>query len=293
MAATIDQSRLMKSPTLLVAVVAVAVGTLVHAHVVDAQWLNYPSSGIPRLPDGKPNLSAATPRTPDGRPDLSGIWAAECAIYGRDSCFTRSLFFDLAKDLSAADVQMTPWAQGIQVQRESRDHVDDPYGYCLPPGTPRITFGGGPFKILHAGQVTVLLYETLAGMTFRQVFTDGRSLPDVNEPTWLGYSIGRWDGDVFVVETTGFRDGGWLDTRKGRPHSDALRVTERFRRTDFGHMQLTITIDDAKAFMKPWTVQAPLTLMPDTDLVEAFCDSHDKTMEHRRVEPVIEPPSPR
>ena len=263
------------------------------ATVVDAQWLNHPSPGIPRLPDGKPNLSAPAPRTADGRPDLSGIWAAECAIYGRDGCFTRSLFFDLAKDLPAADVQMTPWAQALQAQREARNHVDDPYGYCLPPGTPRINFGGGPFKILHTSHVTAFLYETLAGMTFRQVFTDGRSLPRVNEPTWLGYSVGRWDGDVFVVETAAFRDGGWLDTRKARPHSDALRVTERFRRTDFGHMQLTITIDDTKAFVKPWTVQAPLTLMPDTDLVEAFCDNHDQTMERRRVEPVIEPPSPR
>jgi hypothetical protein len=263
------------------------------ATVLEAQWLNHPSPAIPRTPDGKPNLSAPVPHTSDGKPDLSGIWAAPCAIVGRDSCFTQSLFFDLAKDLSAADVQMTPWAQGIQTQREARNHVDDPYGYCLPPGTPRINFGGGPFKILHTNQVTALLYETIAGMTFRQVFTDGRSLPAVTEPTWLGYSVGRWDGDVFVVETTGFRDGGWLDTRKARPHSDALRVMERFRRTDFGHMQLSITIDDRKAFLKPWTVQTTLTLMPDTELVEAFCDNHDKTMEHRRIDAVVEPPSPR
>jgi hypothetical protein len=261
--------------------------------VLDAQWLNHPSPDIPRLPGGAPNLSAPAPKTSDGTPDLSGIWAAECAIYGLDACFTQGLFFDLAKDLSPPDVQMTPWAAGVQAQREARNHVDDPYGYCLPPGTPRITFSGGPFKILHTKQVTVFLYETIAGMTFRQVLTDGRSLPPPNEPTWLGYSVGRWDGEVFVVETTGFRDLGWLDTRKARPHSDALRVTERFRRTDFGHMQLTITIDDKKAFLKPWTVQTRLTLLPDTELVEAFCDGHDKTMEHRRIEAVTEPPSPR
>jgi hypothetical protein len=259
---------------------------------LQAQWLNYPTPGTPRLPDGKPNLAAPAPRTSDGRPDLSGIWAAECAIYGRDSCFTRSLFFDLAKDLNAEDVSMTPWAAQIQEQRERRNHVDDPYGYCLPPGTPRINFGGGPFRILHTPHITVLLYETLVGMTFRQVFTDGRALPEVTEPTWLGYSIGRWDGDVFVVETTGFRDGGWLDTRKGRPHSDALHVTERFRRSDFGHLELTITIDDRKAFVKPWTIKAPLILLPDTELVEAFCDGHDRTMTHRDVQPAPEPPSP-
>jgi hypothetical protein len=251
--------------------------------VLHAQWLNHPTPGTPRLPDGRPNLAALAPRAPDGRPDLSGIWAAECAIYGRDSCFTRSLFFNLAKDLNPDDVQMTAWASQVQEQREKRNHVDDPYGYCLPPGTPRINFAGGPFRILHTPRVTALLYETLVGMIFRQVFTDGRPLPDVTEPTWLGYSVGRWDG---------FRDGGWLDTLKGRPHSDALRVTERFRRIDFGRMELMVTIDDPKAFTKPWTVTAPLSLLPDTELVEAFCDGHDRTMTHRSVQPAAEPSSP-
>jgi hypothetical protein len=259
-----------------------------------AQWLNYPTPGIPRLPDGKPNLTAPTPSAADGKPDLSGIWAVECSIYGRDACFTRSLFFDLAKDLQASDVEMTPWAAAIQAQRASRNHVDDPYGYCLPPGTPRIDFGGGPFKILRTPQVTAILYETLVGVTFRQVFTDGRPLPRVAEPTWLGYSVGRWDGDTFIVETIGFKDGGWLDTLKARPHSDGLDVTERFRRTDIGHMDLTITIDDPKAYVKPWTVKTVLNLLPDAELIEAFCDSHDKTMEHRRISaPPPEPPSPR
>ena len=203
-----------------------------------AQWLNYPTPAMPRQPDGKPNLSAPAPRSADGKPDLSGVWAAECSVQGSDACFTRSLFFDLAKDLKPADVEMTPWASAIQMQRESRDHVDDPYGYCLPPGVPRIDFAGGPFKILPSAHVTAFLHETLVGMLFRQVFTDGRPLPAVNEPTWLGYSVGRWDGDTFVVETSGFRDAGWLDTRKARPHSDALRVTERFRRRDVGHGRL-------------------------------------------------------
>jgi hypothetical protein len=257
-----------------------------------AQWLNYPTPAMPRQPDGKPNLSAPAPRSADGKPDLSGVWAAECSVQGSDACFTRSLFFDLAKDLKPADVEMTPWASAIQMQRESRDHVDDPYGYCLPPGVPRIDFAGGPFKILPSAHVTAFLHETLVGMLFRQVFTDGRPLPAVNEPTWLGYSVGRWDGDMFVVETSGFRDAGWLDTRKARPHSDALRVTERFRRRDFGHMDLMVTINDPKAYRKPWTITAPLNLLPDTELIEAFCDGHDKTMEHRRITPqLVEPPS--
>ena len=263
------------------------------AHSASAQWLNYASPGVPRLPDGNPDLAAPAPRNADGRPDLSGIWAVECGVYGKDGCFTRSLFFDLAKDLKPEDVQMTPWAASIAKQRESRNHVDDPYGYCMPPGVPRIDFGGGVFKILAAPGVTAFLYESLVGMIFRQVFTDGRPLPPVEEPTWLGYSVGQWDGDTFVVDSTGFKDGGWLDTLKGRPSSDALHVTERFRRTDFGHMQLVVTITDPKAYLKPWTVKAPLHLLPDTELLEVFCDGHEKTMEHRRITPApVEPSSP-
>lgn len=267
--------------------------TLLLSGTATGQWLNYPTPGIPRLPDGKPNLSAPAPRTSDGKPDLSGIWAAECGLYGRDGCFApRSFFFDLAKDLKQGEVQMTPWAAAIQAQREGRNHVDDPYGYCLPPGVPRINFAGGPFKILHTPRITAFLHETLAGMIFRQVFTDGRPLPTVTEPTWLGYSVGKWDGDTFVVETAGFKDGGWLDTLKGRPHSNALHVTERFRRDDFGHLALTITINDPKAFLKPWTMSTTLNLLPDTELLEAFCDGHDKTMEHRNIAPPpAEPPS--
>ena len=271
--------------------ITVSTMLLLCAHA-SAQWLNYPTPGIPRLPDGKPNLAAARPLSADGRPSLSGIWAVECSVYG-DACFTKSLFFDLAKDLKPGDVQMTPWASAIQAQRESRQHVDDPYGYCMPPGVPRIDYGGGVFKVLQTPGETAFLYETLVGMIFRQVFTDGRPLPASTDPTWLGYSVGRWDGDTFVVDTTGLRDGGWLDTKKAHPHSDALHLTERFRRTDVGHMQLAITIDDPKAYRKPWTVNTTLNLLPDTELLEAFCDNHEKTMEHRQVAPPNpEPPSP-
>jgi hypothetical protein len=267
--------------------------TLLWTAPVAAQWLKYQTPGVPRLAGGKPDLAAPAPRTTDGKPSLAGIWAAECSIYGRDACFTKSLFFDLATRLKPGDVEMTPWAAGIQMQRESRDHVDDPYGYCLPPGAPRIDFSGGPFKVIETPGVTALLYETLVGMIFRQVFTDGRPLPPSNQPTWLGYSVGRWNNDAFMVETTGFRDGGWLDTKKGRPHSDGLRLTEQFRRVDMGHMELTITINDPKAYLKPWTIKTMLYLQPDTELIESFCDEHNKTMEHRRIEPPLpEPPSP-
>lgn len=255
-----------------------------------AQWLNYKTPGIPRLADGKPNLSAPAPRLPDGKPDLSGVWAAECAIYDGNPCFVRSLFFNLARDLKPEEVQMTPWATAVSAQREARQHVDDPYGFCMPPGVPRIDFGGGPFRILQTPSETAFLYETLVGMLFRQVFTDGRPAPETENPTWLGYSTGRWDGDTFIVDSSGFRDGGWIDTAKGHPNSDALDVTERFHRTDFGHIDFAITIDDPKAYLKPWTVHTQLILHPDTELLEAFCDDHDKTIEHRSVAPA--PPEP-
>ena len=268
---------------------AAVTSCLLMAGAVDAQWLHHPTPGTPRLADGKPNLSAPAPRMADGRPDLSGIWKSECDF--GSTCFLQSRFFDLAKDLKPPDVEMTPWAAAIQAQRESREHVDDPLGYCLPAGVPRIGFFS-TFKILPAGLEIVFLYESVPGPLFREVFTDGRPLPKVTDRTWMGYSVGSWDGDTLVVETEGFRDGGWLDTRKARPHSDALHVTERMRRTDFGHMDWTITINDLKAYRRPWTVKSTLSLLPDTELLETFCDAHEKTMEHRRITPPPpEPPS--
>jgi len=255
--------------------------------VTDAQWLHYPTTGIPRLPDGKPNLSAPPPQTAYGKPDVSGIWT-------KDTPGFLDYFYDLAKDLGRDDVVMTPWAQAIAQQRESRNHIDDPWGYCLaPPGVPRINVSAA-FKILQTPTVTALLYELDTSPIFRQVHTDGRPLPENPEPTWLGYSIGRWDGDALVVTTAGFRDGGWIDTQKGRPHSDALRVTERIRRLSIGRMEMEITIDDPKAYVKPWIVKVPFRLIADSELLEGSCDSHDKTMEHRRINPAPpEPPSPR
>jgi len=253
--------------------------------VAGAQWIDYPTSGLPRLPGGKPNLLAPVPRTSDGHPDLSGIWTAGTLDY----------FQDLAKGLKPGDVQFTPWAAVVLKLRLDRDHHDDPYGQCLPLGVPRIDLRS-PFKIVQTPLLTALLHETFVGMMFRQVFTDGRPLPKAidSEPTWLGYSVGRWDGDTFVVDTTGFRDNGWLSAQKAYPHSDALHVIERFRRIDIGHMELTITIDDPKAYVKPWTNTVPLRLEPDTELLEAFCDNQLALMKHFIADPPLaEPPSPR
>jgi len=253
--------------------------------VIDAQWVNHPTPGIPRLPSGKPNLSAPAPRTADGRPDLSGFWGTGNTLY----------FHDLARGLKPGELQFTPWAAAIRKVRMDRNHVDDPYGYCLPLGVPRINFRS-EFKIVQTPALTVFLHETYAGNTFRQVFTDGRPLPNWREaePSWLGYSVGRWDDDTFVVDTTGFRDRGWLSAREAYPHSDALHVTERWRRTDFGHMELTVTIDDPKAYLKPWTNKMALLLQADTEILEAYCDNQMTILSHWRIDPPpVEPPSPR
>ena len=258
------------------------------ASTAGGQWLNYPTPGLPRLPDGRPNLDATPGRTAEGRPDLSGIWI-------KDTPNSLDYFYDLAKDLKPEEVVMTPWAAAVARQRESRRHIDDPWGYCLaPPGVPRINVAPpSAFKIVQTPTVLALLYELDTNPTFRQIHTDGRPLPTNPEPTWLGYSIGRWDGDDLVVTTTGFRDGGWLDTQRGRPHSDALRVTERLRRLTIGRMEMAITIDDPKAFRKPWTVTVPFRLVADSELLEGSCESHERTTEHRRVAPPpAEPPSP-
>ena len=255
--------------------------TLVFATTIQAQWPKYPTKRMPRRPDGSLNVTAPPPHA-NGKPDLSGVWLST----------DTGLFFDLAKDLPATDVVMTPWASGVQKQREGRDHVDDPLAYCLPPGVPRIDTIN-PIKIVQTPDVTVFLHELTTGSTFRQVFTDGRPIPQGVEPAWLGYAVGRWEGDTFVVESAGFRDRGWLDTRKARPHSDALRVTERFTRLDVGRMSLRVTIDDPKTYVKPWTVSMTLKLIPDSELIEATCEGQQQHSQHYRFDPPPpEPPSP-
>jgi hypothetical protein len=242
------------------------------AATMHAQWLNYPTPGIPRTAAGKANLAAPVPKMPDGKPDLSGIWS------------TDFLFFrDLATGLKE-DVPMLPWAKELQHERETNDHKGDPMANCMPPGVPRIdTSNEGeamhPFKIVQTPGLVVLLYETSSTSTFRQVFLDGRPLPKDPQPTWLGYSVGRWEGNTLVVETTGFNGREWLDTFKGHPQTDAGRVIERFTRRDFGHMELEVTIDDPKAYTKAWTVKIAAVLQPDTDLIETFCEN-EKDTEH-------------
>ena len=230
-----------------------------------AQWLGYRVPGVPRTADGKVNLSALTPQAPDGKPDLSGFWESETGY-----------FQDLAKDLKPGDVVMQPWAKTLQAQREGKEHQDDPLSVCLPPGVPKIGVTPNPFKILQEPGLVVILYETLG--LYRQIFMDGRELQRDPNPTWLGYSTGKWEGDTLVVDTTGFNGKTWLD-KIGHPVTEALHVTERFRRRDFGHLEIQATIDDPKAFSKPWTVTEAAELSPGSELMESVCEN-EKDVKH-------------
>jgi len=230
-----------------------------------AQWLDIKLPGTPRLADGKANLRAPAPKTADGKPDLSGVWRAAEGKW----------LASLAVDEGQPPLQ--PWAATLYKERVANDGKDRPSGRCLPHAVPdNMMVRSAPFKIIQTAGVVVLLFEEMNN--FRQVFTDGRSLPTVREPTWLGYSVGKWEGDTLVVETAGFNDRSWLDN-PGLPHTEAMRVTERFTRRDFGRLDIKITIDDPKAYTRPWSANAVFDLTPDTELLESICEN-EKDYEH-------------
>jgi hypothetical protein len=235
--------------------------TLVMIAAPAVQWRHL-MPGIPRTPDGKPNLSAPAPRTADGKPDITGLWKPGPGYVS-----------NIAKDLKPGEVPYQPWAEALYKERRATDSKDDPTASCIVGGVPRSDLVPYPFKILQVPGMMVILYEAVH--SYRQIFTDGRPLPADPNPTWFGYSIGSWEGDTFVVKTSGFNDKGWLDNN-GRPATEMLRVTERFHRKDFGHMDVQITIDDSKAYTKPWTVTLPLVFQADDELIEYICDENNK-----------------
>jgi len=231
-----------------------------------AQW-EVKTPGVPRLPDGKPNLKAPTPKTADGKPDLSGIWEPNGIKY----------LINIAADLKPDDVPFKPEAAALYKERVQTFGKDDPDARCLPSGMPRKDAITSPYKIIQQPGEIVFLYESRT--TFRQVFTDGRPLPVDPQPTWDGYSVGQWEGDTLVVETRGMNGLTWLDSN-GHPLSDAMHLTEKFRRPDFGHMEIEITIDDPKNYTKPWTVKENPHLLVDTDLIEYICNENEKDLKH-------------
>jgi hypothetical protein len=239
---------------------------LLAATSASAQWLKHPTPGIPRTPDGKPDLSAPAPRLADGRIDISGLWLPRPGSVR-----------DIRTSLNPGEtIPFQPWAERLWKERMANDSRDDPTANCIVGGVPRSNLVGYPFKILTTPGLVVILYEAVHG--YRQIFTDGRPLPVDPNPAWYGYSVGRWEGDLFIVETRGFNDNVWLDN-SGKPATGALRVIERFRRKDFGRMEIEMTIDDPKAYTRPWTVTLPLTYQPDTELLEYICNENNKYFE--------------
>lgn len=231
------------------------------------QWLNVPTPGIPRKPDGKPNLTAPVPRMPDGKPDLSGLWMPELTPYR----------FDVIQDWKDEGV-FRPEAQKLFLQRAINLRHDNPVTHCLPAG-PQAIFAAGStrfYRIVQSPGVMALLYE-LGG--YRQIFTDGRKLPKDPNPTWVGYSVGHWADDTLVVETAGFNDKTWLDM-VGHPHSEQLRVTEKFRRSDFGHMRVEVTYDDPKTMTKPLTIAVGVNYAADGDMLEYVCNEDEQDTQH-------------
>jgi len=262
---------------------------LVLSVTAHAQWLNFQTPGTPRTKDGKPNLAAPAPRTADGKPDLSGVWMHETttlaamkrlfgpivdaeaatSVPGMEIDSVHKYAVSVLADFAPNEQPLTPLGGKLFLQRlAQRDEARvcvDPVSY------PLAGFLSEPIKIVQAPRLTMVLYE--AGNMHRQIYTDGRALPnDVNFPSYLGYSVGRWEGSVFVVETAGFNDRPALDII-GHPRSDEMRVTERFRRIDFGHMDMEVTFTDPKMYTKPITIKVAHTLMADADIFESFCEN--------------------
>ena len=261
---------------------------------LSAQWPAHRSATAPRLADGAVDLKAPPPRTPAGTPDLSGVWEnvgwRELQQRSGDisgtggSPGTRALltggpglFFDIGAGV-AGGLPLQSWAAELKRQRMADNSKDNPDAHCLPLGDMQLHTHPQPRKIIQAADVVVMLYEGNAGV--RQLFTDSRPLPSNDaQPWWFGYSTGRWAGDTLVVETGGFRDGGWLDVN-GTPLTDRGRITERYRRRSYGSMDVEVTVDDPKAYTRPWTVTIEHRLMPDDELIEFVCLENERSTRH-------------
>jgi hypothetical protein len=251
------------------------VGALAAGHA-QAQWPAQPSKAIPHTADGAPNLDAPAPRTADGKPDLSGVWQGANSLGGGPNAPPPppadgppvAGFLNVGQNIKDG-LPFKPEGEALLKARRDNNGKDNPEAFCLPMGILQFHTQGAPRKFIQTPDVLVILYE--ASMGIRQIFTDGRSLPtDDPQPWWYGYSVGRWDGDTLVVETTGLRDDGWLDVF-GAPLTDAAKVTERIRRPTYGRMEIDVTIDDPKVYTRPWTVRVNQKIMPEQELLEFVC----------------------
>ena len=252
-----------------------------------SQWAKVPDNSLPRTRDGKPNLSARAPRAQDGKPDLSGVWTPELdpnalppgatTVESITGFVPPRYFVDISAGMKPEDFSMTPWAADLFKQRQAASGKNDPSAHCQPPGVPAISATPLPYKIIQTPKIVLILYE--GESVFRQIFLDSRRTVQDPQPRFMGYSTGKWEGDTLVVNTVGLTDKTWLDAL-GHPHSDALHLTERFRRPDVGNLEIEVTIDDPKAYVKPLKYTLKTSLVPDEDLLEYFCAENEKDVQH-------------
>ena len=263
-----------------VCAIAALAAVAVQSPSLDAQWLNYPTAGVPRTSTGAPNLDAPAPRTNDGKPDLSGVWDVEhnrpCPPEGCADMPVGHEFINIGWSLNGR-LPYLPWAAAITKKRTEDLRTEDPTSFCLPIGIVRLHTMALLKKIVQSPGLLVILNEHNA--TYRQIFTDGRPLPVDPNPSWVGYSSGTWEGDTLVVQSAGFRDGLWLDAN-GSPLTDGARITERFRRVNFGKLEIEVTVNDPKAYSAPWTVKLNQFLALDTDLLDYICNENEKDVRH-------------
>jgi hypothetical protein len=242
--------------------------------VARAQWIGYRTPGIPRTASGAPDLKAPAPRTSDGKPDFSGMWFAN--VPAKDYCKEKDCIQEerMAREQINIGIRLegglpyTEWSKEQMKKRREHGGRDDPHTYCKPPNFPRAWTLPQYIKIVQTPTLTVLLHEFNAA--YREVYMDGRPLPENPNPTWNGYSIAHWDGDTLVIETNGIRDDMWLDIQ-GSPVTESARVTERLRRVNFGILQVEIAVNDPKAYTRAWSVTIEMAVQVDTPMLEEIC----------------------
>lgn len=263
-----------------------------------AQWVGYPTAGVPRKPDGTVNMTAPAPRLPDGKPDFSGIWTTaepnnvkgvkDVASDGNDIGASRQMA-NIGVDLPGGKLPYQPWQIPIVKERTANKAIDDPHIRCLPDNFVRAYGLPHLLKFVHKPDLLVVLDEMNAG--YRQIFTDGRPLPEDPTPSWQGYSSAKWSGDTLVVDTIGLRDDTWIDW-DGSVLTEKAKVREEMTRPDFGHLNVKVTVDDPKGYTKPWTVTLKERIVVDAELIDEICLENEKFANHTATIPSPDVESP-
>ena len=264
-------------------------GAVISGH---AQWLNHPTAGVP-MKDGTANLSAPAPRTADGKPDLSGVWTTDStpaeemtrlfpgldalAVPGDDPRFLHKYFMNVFADIKPEETPLSPQGAKIFLPRAKTMSRDSPTSHCLPAGVPMGDLLPAPRRFIQLPGLLVVLYDGINPQ--RMIYTDGRKHVADPLPTWMGYSVGTWDGDTLVVDSRGFNDRTWLDAF-GHPRTESMHIVERIRRRDVGHIDVQMTFDDSGAYTKPFSIRFTQTLQPNMDIIEGVCAENEKDRAH-------------